>query len=128
MNVVVDASAIAAVVFQEADGDTVQAHVRSDTLFAPHLIDYELMNVGVVKIRRGVGNELLIRSMLGKIPFLRIRRVTVSPDAVVPLALQTGLSAYDAAYLWLARSMDVELVTLDRRLASADRSLRGDAV
>jgi predicted nucleic acid-binding protein len=126
MNVVVDASAIAAVVFHEADGNTVQAHVRDDTLFAPHLIDYELMNVGLVKIRRGIGNELLIRGMLSKVPFLRIRRVRVPTDAVIPLALQTGLSGYDAAYLWLAHSMDVQLVTLDRKLASADRSLRGD--
>ena len=128
MHVVVDASAIAAVVFQEADGDMVHAHVRDDTLFAPHLIDYELMNVGLVKIRRGLGNELLIRSMMSKVPFLRIRRVSVAIDAVMPLALQTGLSGYDAAYLWLARSLDVELVTLDRKLARADRSLRGDPV
>jgi predicted nucleic acid-binding protein len=126
MRVVVDASAIAAVLFQEADGDTVQAHVQDDTLIAPHLIDYELMNVGLVKIRRGIGNELLIRSMLSKVPFLRIRRVSVSTDAIIPLALQTGLSGYDAAYLWLARSLDVELVTLDRKLASADRLLRGE--
>ena len=126
MRVVVDASAIAAVLFQEADGDMVQAHVQDDTLIAPHLIDYELMNVGLVKIRRGIGNELLIRSMLSKVPFLRIRRVSVSTDAIIPLALQTGLSGYDAAYLWLARSLDVELVTLDRKLASADRLLRGE--
>lgn len=126
MRVVVDASAIAAVLFQEADGDMVQAHVQDDTLIAPHLIDYELMNVGLVKIRRGIGNELLIRSVLSKVPFLRIRRVSVSTDAIIPLALQTGLSGYDAAYLWLARSLDVELVTLDRKLASADRLLRGE--
>ena len=126
MRVVVDASAIAAVVFQEADGNTLQEHLRDDTLFAPHLIDYELMNVGLVKIRRGIGSELLIRAMLSKVPFFRIRRVNVPTDAVVALALQTGLSGYDAAYLWLARSLDVELVTLDRKLGRADRSLRGD--
>jgi predicted nucleic acid-binding protein len=109
MRVVVDASVIAAVVFQEADGDTVQAHVRDDTLIAPHLIDYELMNVGLVKIRRGIGSELLIRAMLSKVPFIRIRRVNVPTDAVIALALQTGLTGYDAAYLWLAHSLDVEV-------------------
>jgi predicted nucleic acid-binding protein len=46
----------------------------------------------------------------------------------MPLALQTGLSGSDAAYLWLARSLDVELVTLDRKLARANRSLSGDPV
>lgn len=40
--------------------------------------------------------------------------VEVNPDAVVALALETGLTAYDASYLWLARRLDAELVTLDR--------------
>jgi predicted nucleic acid-binding protein len=38
---------------------------------------------------------------------------------VAPSLLATGLSAYDASYLWLARDLDVELVTLDRQLAKA---------
>ncbi len=38
---------------------------------------------------------------------------------VVSLALATGLTAYDASYLWLARLLGAELVTLDRRLAAA---------
>lgn len=42
---------------------------------------------------------------------------TVEHDQVVQLALATGLSAYDAAYLWLSRQLQAELVTLDQRLA-----------
>ena len=40
------------------------------------------------------------------------------PDALTP-ARDTGLSAYDAAYLWLARHLGAELVTLDEPLAAA---------
>ena len=126
MPVVVDASAVAAVIFDEPEGATVRAHIQDDTLLAPQLIDYELMNAGLVKIRRGLVNELLGRAMLSKVDSLEIRRVPVSPDAVTTLALHTGLTGYDAAYLWLALSKDVGLITLDRRLAHADRSLRGD--
>jgi len=36
---------------------------------------------------------------------------------VIELALETGLTAYDAAYLWLAVAHGAELVTLDARLA-----------
>jgi predicted nucleic acid-binding protein len=35
--------------------------------------------------------------------------------------LRTGLTAYDAAYLWLARHLDAELVTLDTELQRAAR-------
>ncbi len=35
------------------------------------------------------------------------------------LATETGLTAYDASYLWLARQLGAELVTLDQQLARA---------
>jgi predicted nucleic acid-binding protein len=35
------------------------------------------------------------------------------------LAEHFGLTTYDASYLWLARELDAELVTLDRQLAHA---------
>ena len=126
MNVVVDASAIAAIVFGEPEGETLRAHLEHDTLIAPHLIDCELTNVALVKIRRRLANELLIRTMLSTVPRLDIRRHTIPADEVLALALRTGLSAHDASYLWLAHRQDVELITLDRELARADRSLRGD--
>ena len=39
--------------------------------------------------------------------------------AVLGLAERFDLSAYDASYLWLAHELEVELVTLDRRLVRA---------
>jgi predicted nucleic acid-binding protein len=126
MRAVVDASAVAAVVFEEADGVTIRAHLQHDTLMAPHLLDHELTNVALVKIRRGLGSEPLIRAMLSTVRLLHVRRMPVPADDVVALALRTGLSAYDAAYLWLAKTEDVELVTLDRKLTEADRMLRND--
>jgi hypothetical protein len=35
------------------------------------------------------------------------------------IAIDTGLSVYDASYLWLAASLGADLVTLDARLAGA---------
>ena len=43
--------------------------------------------------------------------------------AVLDLAERTGLTAYDASYLWLARELKAELVTLDRKLAAAEAKL-----
>ena len=38
---------------------------------------------------------------------------------VVSLADETGLTVYDACYLWLARLLKCELLTFDKKLAAA---------
>ncbi len=50
---------------------------------------------------------------------LGITRVSVPALDVFQLAVRTGLTGYDASYLWLARSRDLHLVTLDEALARA---------
>ena len=50
---------------------------------------------------------------------MEVRIVEVDHSEALVLAERSGLSAYDATYLWLARRMSAELVTLDRHLAAA---------
>jgi len=42
---------------------------------------------------------------------------------VVMLAVATGLTSYDASYLWLAGTLGADLVTLDARIAEASARL-----
>jgi predicted nucleic acid-binding protein len=44
-------------------------------------------------------------------------------NGVVATARAHNLTAYDASYLWLARDLGCELVTLDARLKSASANL-----
>ena len=50
--VVVDASAVAAILFGEPEGPTLAAHLQDETLLAPGLLDFELMQVAVKKATR----------------------------------------------------------------------------
>ena len=50
---------------------------------------------------------------------LAVEEVAVDHDGTLELAATTGLTAYDASYLWLARQLGAELVTLDKQLAKA---------
>ncbi len=49
----------------------------------------------------------------------------MQPDMtqVLALAAATNLAAYYASYLWLAKTLGLPLVTLDRALARAAESL-----
>lgn len=126
MPVVVDASAVAAVILLEPEGPTIRAHCDGETLLAPHLLDYELANVVRTRIRKRPDDEVAARALCYGLSKLRIQRIGVRSTDILELSLRTGLTPYDAAYLWLARHRDAELVTLDRELARADRALRGD--
>ena len=48
---------------------------------------------------------------------LGIELYEVDQVEVLEIALDTGLSTYDASYLWLSRRLSIPLVTLDQRLA-----------
>jgi hypothetical protein len=43
----------------------------------------------------------------------------VDHPGVVLIAQETGLSTYDATYVWLAGWLGADLVTLDKRLSNA---------
>lgn len=124
MTLVVDASAIGAVVFGEPNGTTIAAHIEDESLVAPTLIDYELANIAWKKIRRHPAQRLQILAAFSAMHRVQIKRLPVPADEVLSLAVDTGLSAYDASYLWLAMSRDIELVTLDNELARINESLR----
>ena len=114
---VIDTSALAAIVFNEPASAEIADLIRGCELVAPELLTYEMANVCLVKIRRrSAPRELLLAALA--MPGLRVETVTVDHRALVPLAEATGLTIYDASYLWLARELGADLVTLDRELAA----------
>jgi predicted nucleic acid-binding protein len=125
--VVVDASALAAVAFQEPEAQATRDRLEGQSLAAPRLLAYELANVALVKLRRHPEQAATIHAGLAAVlaDDFELYWSDVDHAAVVDLARQTALTAYDAAYVWLARHLDAELVTLDADLARADRRLAG---
>lgn len=116
---VIDASALVALLFAEEQGSTVADQIRGHVLVAPALLDFEIVNVCLSKIRRQPDRrEALLDAFAGRRQ-LRIETMEVDHVAVLVLARNTGLTGYDASYLHLARTLEVELITLDRQLAEA---------
>jgi predicted nucleic acid-binding protein len=115
---VVDASALAALLFGEPDGAKIAKRLEGARLIAPSLLPYELANTCLVKVRRHSAQREAILAAHGLLRNLALDVLEVDFDEVLGLAEETGLSAHDASYLWLARSLDAELVTLDKRLAA----------
>lgn len=119
---VVDASSLAALLFGEPEAELIVEQLAGADLVAPSLMGFELANVCLIKSRR----HPKLRSALNAAFRLRVQLAVeeraVDHDDVVQLAAATGLTAYDASYLWLARHLDADLITLDKQLSKAASS------
>ena len=125
--VVVDASALAAIVFQESKRAAIEDYLEGAVVFAPRLLEFELSNAARNKMAQSPKDALDILRALARGLEERwgLNWCDVQPIDVVLVSQQTGLSVYDASYLWLAGSLGAELVTLDERLAAASERLSG---
>ncbi len=120
---VVDASALGALVFGEPKAEEIARTLGDSPLAAPAFIGFELASICLRKIKaHPAQREQILRAfmMAGK---LAIEIVEVDQRAVVNLADETGLTTYDASYLWLAGHLKGELITLDGKMQRAAKSL-----
>ena len=116
---VVDASALGALLFGEPDGAAIPERLRDARLIAPALLPFEVANVCLKKTRRHPDQRGGLMVAFGMLDRMEIGVVEVDHGEALVLAERTGLTAYDASYLWLARKTGSELVTLDRQLEAA---------
>ena len=86
---------------------------------APALLGFELANVCLIKTRRHPEQEPALAAAFALRHRLGVEEMAVDHDDALDLAARTGLTAYDASYLWLARQLGADLVTLDRQLEQA---------
>ena len=116
----VDASAIAAMLFGEPEADAVAAQLAVSRLVAPGLLPFERANVCLIKCRRHPEQRTALMAAFRLYDRLSVEEVAVDHHETLALAGTTGLTAYDASYLWLTRQLGASLVTLDKQLAKAE--------
>ncbi len=119
---VVDASALAAVLFGEPDGEQIAARLEGTALTAPALLPFEVANVCLTKMRRHPHLRDALVAAFGLFEHMEIKMVEVSLGEALLLAENAALTVYDASYLWLAETLNAELVTLDQELEAAHAS------
>jgi predicted nucleic acid-binding protein len=120
---VIDASALAALVFQEENADQVDERLAAAVLVAPALLQFELTNVCRTKLRQYPDQRDVLLDQFSVHTAMTIETREIDHRETLELAEQFGLTSYDASYLRLARELDAELVTLDRQLARAAAAL-----
>ncbi|WP_286618899.1 type II toxin-antitoxin system VapC family toxin [Variovorax sp. J22R115] len=115
---VVDCSALSAILFDEPTRDEALARLVGFSLHAPNLLDHEIVSVALKKRRLDWPSDSLALALADYAEY-DLELHPVDPAAQYQLAARYALSAYDAAYLWLAAEIKAPLATFDQKLATA---------
>jgi predicted nucleic acid-binding protein len=121
---VVDASAIVALLFNELAQERIVASLRSASLHAPSLLEFEVANACLKKMRTSPHQRQALLEAFSLLDELSIALEGINFADAIALAARAKLSLYDASYLWLAHALDAELFTLDNKLARTHKDLR----
>jgi predicted nucleic acid-binding protein len=122
--IVLDASVAAAWLLPEEDSEAAETLIaglprRSPV---PSRFWHELRNILIMAERRGRIAAGEAAKAMGRSRRLRLEDAGAGADReILDLAMARGLTAYDAAYLALARERGLPLATLDESLARAAR-------
>ena len=122
---VLDASVAVKCFLDEAGSAAARGAVagRADWI-APDLIFLEVASVALKTMRRGLLQPTQGAAMVGGVSQLLAETVPAAAlcEAAFQLAAEHGFSAYDAAYLALARARGATLLTADMKLAERARA------
>ncbi len=113
---IVDASALGALVFGEPEAKAVAENLEDATLAAPSLLWFEMASICRKKTVAHPEMRQRLLAAFGRARRLPIRISEVGHEKMLALAEETGLTIYDASYLWLTLTLHGELVTLDKEL------------
>ena len=113
---IIDASALGALVFGEPQAAEIARVLTETPIVAPALLWFELASICLKKIKAHPQRTDQILNAFTLSHRLPIEIIAIEHSEVIGLAGDTGLSTYDASYLWLVDSLGGELVTLDRKM------------
>ncbi len=119
MDVVIDTSAVIAVITSAPEKPGLVAATRGTSLIAPPSIHWEVGNAFSAMVRRKRIEPEAMRQAVAVYRSVPIRFVEIDLGASLEIALRHGLYAYDAYLIECALITKAPLLTLDRPLRRA---------
>ena len=123
MNIVIDSSAIVAVIVAEPEKDAIVAATSGHTLIGPGSIPWEIGNAFSAMIRQRRVSLADAQRGIEILDGIPIQYVNVDMSNVLSIAALVNAYAYDAYFLDCALRHGAPLLTLDRTLSRAADTL-----
>jgi predicted nucleic acid-binding protein len=119
--IVVDTNLLAYLLLPTPNAAQAEAVLMKDSdWIAPSLIHSEFRNVLLGAIRRQDVSKSDVGSFLARADeIITVPDEKVDGVAVLELSLNSGCSAYDCEFVWLASHLKIPLVTADKKVLNA---------
>jgi predicted nucleic acid-binding protein len=123
MEIIVDASAIMAVIVKEPERDLVIQVTRDAVIISPDMVSYEIAN-GLTKMmkKKIIEKEQMIHAFqyFKRIP---IRTIEIDIEEALEIAWNYKIYAYDACYLEAAVRLNLPLLTFDGNMIRVGKEI-----
>jgi len=113
MDVLLDASAILAIILNEPNRDIAVKLTKGAMILAPEVISFEIGNalVNLYRKKKIAADELL--EAYKNFAFIPLRIIKIDITEALKIACRYNIYAYDAYYLEIARRLNLPLITFD---------------
>jgi len=116
---VLDASALVALLLRENGAAEVRRTLESRYVYAPELIDAEVLSALARCERHGELSQSQARALVRMLSLVQIRRIPHQVLLTGAWKRRGNLSLYDALYVALAARIGGRILTKDRRMAAS---------
>ena len=117
MEIVLDASAIIAVINDEPEAILILEHSQNAIFISPNIISFEIANSLSRMLKKGLINEYSkMMDLINSFQQIPIKLIENNLENVIKIVWDYKIYAYDAFYLETARSLNIPLLTLDKEM------------
>jgi predicted nucleic acid-binding protein len=113
MNIVLDASAIMAIILNEPNKDVVIKLTKGSTLLSPEMLSYEIGNALISLYKKHKLKEKEVIDAYNDFMKIPIRTLNVDMEKALKISCKYNIYAYDAYYLETAKRLKLPLITFD---------------
>jgi len=123
MEIVLDASAIMAVIVKEPERDLIIQLTQNAVMVSPNMVSYEIANALTKMMKKKIiEKERMINAFnfFKKIP---IKTIEINMEKALEIAWEYKIYAYDACYLESAKRLNLPLLTFDENMIKVGKEL-----
>jgi predicted nucleic acid-binding protein len=113
MDILLDASAIMAIILNEPNKDVVIKLTKGSTLLSPEMISCEIGNALISLYKRHKLNEKEVIDAYHDFMKIPIRTLDIDMEKALKISCKYNIYAYDAYYLETAKRLKLPLITFD---------------